>query len=257
MLEPSTSHPDSAAGDRRRWVPETRFGHWFLGTNIWVRYVVVVALNQLVGLLPAGTRAPRRILDAGCGPGVSLPLLDRHFRPESIVALDIDPAEIERSRRQSPLCSCRIELCQGDAARLELADASVDMVLCHQTLHHVVRQETVLREIYRVLAPGGTLLLAESCRDFIQSTPVRMLFRHPNEVQKTATEYQQLVRQVGFKFGPEHVATSTPFWTLPDWGLARKLFGRRNSEAEPTEVYLVAFKPDPTGASAPSPVTPN
>ena len=203
------SPPDSAAPERLRWVPETKFGHWFLGTNIWTRYVVEVALHELAGLLPAGARPPRRILDAGCGPGVSLPLLDRHFRPELIIALDIDPSEIERSRRQVPHCACQVELRRGDVAHLDLTDHSIDMVLCHQTLHHVVRQEAVLRELYRVLAPGGTLLLAESCRDFIRSAPVRLLFRHPNEVQKTAAGYQQLVRQVGFRFGPEHVVTTS------------------------------------------------
>ena len=229
--------------ERFRWVPETRFGHWFLGTNVWSRYVVEVALNDLANLLPPEARHPRRILDAGSGPGVSLPLLDRHFSPELIVALDIDPKEIERSRAQGKLCRSRVEVCLGDAACLDLPDGAADMVLCHQLLHHVVRQEEVLREFSRVLAPGGALLVAESCRDFIQSAPVRLLFRHPDEVQRTAAEYQQLVRNAGFIFGPEHVHTSTPFWSLPDWGFAQKLGWRRPLNAEPTELTLVAFKP--------------
>jgi SAM-dependent methyltransferase len=245
MPEASASAPrtQSAAPERLRWVPETKFGHWFLGTNVWSRYVVEVALQELADLLPENARRPRLILDAGCGPGVSLPLLDRLFQPEKILAIDIDPLEIARSQRQVPRCACRVDVQRGDVGRLDLADESVDLVLCHQTLHHVVRQTMVLQEFYRVLAPGGTLLLAESCRDFIRSTPVRLLFRHPNEVQKTASEYQDLVRRTGFTFGPEHVVTSTPFWSLPDWGLATRLGWRRRTAAEPTEIYLVAFKP--------------
>ncbi|GEM_PF-77422 len=229
--------------DRLRWVPETRFGRWFLGTNIWTRYVVEVALRDLVKLLPPAARHPKRIVDAGSGPGVSLPLLDRHFSPELIIGLDINPAEVLRSAAQAKHCRARVEVRRGDANALDLPDGSVDLVLCHQLLHHVVRQEIVLSEMYRVLAPGGTLLVSESCRDFILSTPVRLLFRHPNEVQRTAAEYQQLVRNAGFTFGPEQVKTSTPFWSLPDWGLRQKLGWRRPVNAEPTEVMLVAFKP--------------
>lgn len=240
-LEPPATRREP---DPRRWVPETRFGHWFLGTKVWTRYVVEVALAECVRLLPAAAQRPRHILDAGSGPGVALPLLDRHFRPALITALDIDPAEVRRSQAQAQHCSCRVEVRAGDAAHLPLADQSVDMVLCHQTLHHVVKQAEILREFYRVLAPGGTLLLAESCRAFIHSLPVHLLFRHPDEVQRSAGEYQQLVRDAGFEFGPEHVTTSTPFWTLLDWGLTRRLGWRRpRPEDQPTEVILVAFKP--------------
>jgi hypothetical protein len=39
-------------------VPEIRFGHWFLGTKVWTRYVVEVALKEFVRLLPASTLLP-------------------------------------------------------------------------------------------------------------------------------------------------------------------------------------------------------
>ncbi len=240
---PGAKSAKNTAHDRLRWVPETRFGRWFLGTNVWSRYVVEVALNDMFKLLPPEARHPRHIVDAGSGPGVSLPILDRLYSPESITGMDINPKEVVRSRAQAKNCRARMEVRRGDATAIDLPDGSVDMVLCHQLLHHVVQQEKVLSELYRVLAPGGTLLVAESCRDFIHSTPVQLFFRHPNEVQRTAAEYQQLVRAAGFNFGPEHVITSTPFWSLTDWGLRYKLGWPRPTNAEPREVTLVAFKP--------------
>jgi len=251
MNDASTSFAGRAIGpDTRRaptpslcWVPETRFGTWFLGTQIWSRYVVEVSLQQFARLLPSPLSRPRRVLDAGCGPGVSLPLLDRYFQPEAITALDIDPHEIERSRQQSRHCACRVELVRGDVARLEFPDESMDLILCHQTLHHVVAQEAVLREFHRVLVPGGVLLIAESCRSFILSTPVRALFRHPNEVQKSAAEYQQLLRDAGFAFTTENVDTSSPFWSLPDWGLRARLGWATKADVEPTQLAAVVFKP--------------
>lgn len=228
--------------DRSRWVPETRFGFWFLGTNVWSRYVVEVALNDLARLMPAGARKPRVLLDAGCGPGVSLPLLDRYFQPERIIGLDIDPKEVRRSSARAAQCRCAAEVRLGDVTRLDLADNSVDMVLCHQLLHHLVRQEQALREFFRVLAPGGALLVAESCREFILTAPVRLLFRHPNEKQQSPEGYQRLVRAAGFDLDAQSVKSSTPFWSQTDWGFTRKLGWRRASD-EDTEVVIAAIKP--------------
>lgn len=242
-VDPAAASATRGRGAPLRWVPETRFGKWFLGTDVWGRYVVKVAIEEFVHLLPETARHPRRILDAGCGPGISLVLLDEYFKPEEIVGLDADPHEIARSTHQVARCRCQAEIRRGDVGALEFADGSFDMVLCHQTLHHVVKQEATLREFYRVLAPGGTLLLAESCREFILSAPVRLLFRHPNGVQKSASEYQELVGAAGFKFEAKHVATSTPFWSKLDWGLWERLTGRELRRSEPTELTMVAFKP--------------
>lgn len=224
------------------FVPETRFGRWFLGTGVWQRYVVEAAVRQFLRLLPPAMPRPQTILDAGCGAGVSLRVLDQAFGPKQIVAIDVDPAEIERSAARVGACACKVKLAVADAASLEIEDGAVDFILCHQTLHHVVQQSAMLRELHRVLAPGGWLLLAESCRSFILSTPVRLLFRHPSESQKSAAEYQQMVREAGFAFGPEQVLTTTPFWSLPDWGLTERLGWRSSGSGEPTQVTLVATK---------------
>lgn len=222
------------------FVPETRFGTWFLGTNTWARYVVGEAMREFAGLMPANTRPVKRVLDIGSGPGVSLVLLDQMFHPEEIVAIEADPHEVKRSAQAARRCACRVDVRYGDAARTELPDGSMDLVLCHQVLHHVVRQEETLAELHRVLAPGGVLLLAESCRNFILSSSVQWLFRHPNHVQKSAAEYQALVRQAGFEFGPENVRTSVPYWSRADWGLLRKLGWRSARAEEPTQVNIAA-----------------
>lgn len=229
--------------ERLRWVPETKFGHWFLGTNVWTRYVVEVALAELAELLPTGARKPMRVLDVGCGPGVSLPMLEKHFAPEEIIGLDIDPAEIRRAQRQAERCRCRVQIWRGDAKAINLPDGSVDLVLCHQLLHHVVDQEAVLKELYRVLAPGGGVLVSESCREFIMTAPVRLLFRHPNGVQKSADEYVELVRAAGFVIEAGGVKKSRPFWSQPDGGLGERIGWREKGEGEPTEVSIAGLKP--------------
>jgi len=92
-----------------------------------------------------------------------------------------------------------------------------------------------------VLAPGGMLLLAESCEAFIKTWLVRLLFRHPPDVQKPAEGYLGLVRSAGFVFGDADVRISTPWWSLPDLGVTRRL-GLMRKPPVPTELLLVARK---------------
>ncbi len=231
------------ASDAQRWVPETRFGVWFQRTEIWLRYVLAPAVDEFGALLGPGDRRFRSILDVGCGEGLAFRLLEERFRPDVISGLDIDAQLIERARVAAERCSCRVEARAGDAAKLELPDASVDLVFCHQTLHHLCDQEGAIHEFHRVLEPGGVLLLAESCRRFTHSLPVRLLFRHPMELQKSAAEYLKLLRSAGFAFEPRDVGTPCPFWSQPDFGL-RELLGRPvRTPREPTLVQVAASHP--------------
>jgi SAM-dependent methyltransferase len=225
------------------WVRETRFGRWFLGTKIWRRYVLTEALDTLTGL--ARYRVPRGcyILDVGCGHGSAAPLLETRFLPRRITGLDIDPELIDRGKAlvDEAHLSVPIELRNGSATAIPLADGSADLVLCHQLLHHMVAQREALAEMHRVLRPGGLLLVAESCRNFIESKRVRLLFRHPAESQRNADGYVDLIRAAGFQVEERDIATESPWWSLPDLGLGRRLadLAPSNVGGEPTEVLIV------------------
>jgi len=241
--------PD-AAKPRPDWVPETAFGRWFLSTTIWRDYVLNPAVQQLAML--AGARFPleAHLLDLGCGAAASIPLLVKTFRPDHITALDIDPAALETARRKhgaaSDALGVRTTFTQASATRLPLSDASIDAVFCHQLLHHLYRQRAALREIRRVLRPGGLLMLAESCRPFIETLPVRLLFRHPKGVQREATDYARAVSQAGLSVQEDDVLTTRPWWSTYDLGVTERLVSLhdyRPIKARPTELLLVAQRP--------------
>lgn len=220
MIVESTPASDTAAG---AYVPETRFGLWFQRTDTWRRYVVSEAMAELRSLLPPATGGAGRLVDLGCGEGVAFEFLQREFGARSILGLDIDAASVQRARQQAARLPGGIEVQLADAARLPLASDSVDLVVCHQLLHHANDPGAVLRECRRVLAPGGWLLVAESCHEFLDWWPVRLLFRHPPRQQPTAEGYVSLVRDAGFHVDAGRVLTPAPFWSQRDLGLRQRL----------------------------------
>src|SRR5262245_39471452 len=186
------------------WVRETSFGTWFLGTKLWRHHVVRAALLDLQRLLGPRGRFPV-VVDVGCGGGRALRLLDILFRPDLLVGFDIDRAQLVRARAEAARCRAQVTLGVSNGMRLALQDRSVDLVFFHQTLHHLTDQVRAVREFHRVLRPGGRLVLSESCRRYIRSLPIRVLFRHPMEVQKSSGAYVALLRGAGFEVRPDAV----------------------------------------------------
>ena len=228
------------------YVEESRVGFWFLGTPTWEKRVVNVALDDLQKMMPAGGRYDT-VMDVGCGQGKALAPLQRRFQPRRLIGLDVDPEGLAASREEATRQGLKVELIESDCAATGLPDGSVDLVFCHQTLHHLARQEETLAEFMRVLRPGGMLLLAESTKAYIHSWVIRLFFRHPMHVQRTAEGYLALLRGAGFSFGPAQVSYPYLWWSrakdfgiLETWGIqAPPPPGQR----EETLVNVVAMKP--------------
>ena len=236
---------DAYTGSTRLFVPETRLGFWFLGTQTWESRVIRVALEDLVRLIPAGARPARPVvLDVGCGQGKSFKPLHEHFAPRRLIGIDFEQACLEKAVKQAASDGVEVELQRGDVSALALPDESVDVLFCHQTFHHLTRQREALGEFHRVLKPGGLLLFAESTRAYIESWIIRLLFSHPMEVQQTAEQYMTMVREAGFRFGPENTSFPYLWWSRSDLGAAEFWgFGvPRPGEREETLINLVATK---------------
>jgi ubiquinone/menaquinone biosynthesis C-methylase UbiE len=116
-----------------------------------------VSQKRIVMELLRGQRG--RLLEVGCGPGVMLPdLLAMGFEVHGI---DVS-AEMIRSAEQhmaSHALASRCRLRVGDAERLRYSDASFDAVLSMGVLEYLPDYATALREIARVLKPGGQAVL--------------------------------------------------------------------------------------------------
>ncbi|WP_457446758.1 class I SAM-dependent methyltransferase [Roseateles sp. P5_E4] len=224
------------------FVPETRFGLWFLSTVTWRVHVLGRALSDLQRMAPDAPRGGV-MLDIGTGQGHSLPEMAARFAPAQIHALDPEPDFEARCAAMVKACPVPVTLHAAHAERIPLPDASVDIVLCHQTLHHIVDQKAALAEAFRVLKPGGLLLLAESTRAYIHSWIIRLLFRHPMHVQRTADEFIALVLEAGFQVDADRISTPYLWWSRSDLGAREWLGLGQPKNREETLLNAVARKP--------------
>lgn len=151
-------------------------------------------------LIASGAQSGDRVLDIGCGPGYFARMLAQTVGPKgSVVGIDAAPEMIDYARRKAgSLPNCRFE--SGAAESLAFPDASYDVVVSSLMMHHIpdeLRLQAV-REMRRVLRPGGTLLLA----DF--TIPERggwhliaSITRH-GEMQRRVSPLEPLVAEANF-----------------------------------------------------------
>jgi SAM-dependent methyltransferase len=111
----------------------------------------------LAELLAAPVPEDALALDAGCGAGRNLPALaTAGYR---VLAIDRHPGMLEQARRHT---GPRTAFVEADITSLPLGDRRATLVVCHGVLHNLHHRDglaTALRELYRVLVPGGTLSL--------------------------------------------------------------------------------------------------
>lgn len=103
------------------------------------------------------------IVDLGAGEGVLGQLLARRAR--SVVCVDNAPKMVEFGSdlaKRHGITNLRYKL--GDIEAVPLPDASVDLALLSQALHHAIHPEKALAEAVRILRPGGTLLVLDLCQ---------------------------------------------------------------------------------------------
>lgn len=113
------------------------------------------------GRLWAASQALGDVLEIAVGTGRNLP----HYRPElRITGQDISPAMLQIARGRAQALSREIDLSAGDAQDLAFADERFDSVVSTLALCTIPDERRALTEVWRVLRPGGRLILLEHVR---------------------------------------------------------------------------------------------
>ncbi len=149
---------------------------------------------------PAALQPGQRVLDIGCGSGALTDAVARRVGPTgSVLGIDPAPEMVEFCRgRAAP--STRFEVMSAE--HLALEDASFDVVVSMAALHHigVDQRAEAVGEIFRVLRPGGLVMIADfSFRPGSHTARVIGLLTGPGTHRDNLDEAVVLVRQAGFR----------------------------------------------------------
>jgi ubiquinone/menaquinone biosynthesis C-methylase UbiE len=166
----------------------------------------VRALLQRWHDLPAllrlgGSIEGARVLEVGCGRGEGIRLLLERGAAR-VDAFDLDPDMVRRAReRLSTVEPGRFGLQVGDVTAVPFGDGSFDAVFDFGILHHVPGWSDALREVRRVLVPGGRFLFYEPTRRFLDGWIARTFTVHPDEGRFTPAEFRAALGGAGLDVG--------------------------------------------------------
>ena len=103
--------------------------------------------------------ASGRVLEVGVGSGLNFPLYGKQV--EIVFGIDPSPRLLAIARQRAAIAGVRTELMQGSATAIPLADSTLDTVVMTWALCSIPDPLVALREMRRVLKPGGRLLFVE------------------------------------------------------------------------------------------------
>ncbi len=132
-----------------------------------------------------------KILSVGCGPGVFLKEIAERWHDIEVVGVDKSPARIEQAKqRLSGVANARA--CIGDAMELPFESNQFDLVFCRFLLEYLPDKLLAVREMSRVCAPGGKILL--------QDLDGQLLWHFPEdpELQRTTERVVNALKNTGF-----------------------------------------------------------
>jgi len=135
-------------------------------------------------------KAGQRILDLGCGTGTLAIELKRAHPQVEVVGLDPDPKALARAKHKAERAAVTPRFQQGYSDALPFPDSSLDHVFSSFVFHHLepeTRQAT-LREVRRVLKPGGSLHLVDFLRAESGDHSLRRLFQSHARLQDNSEE---------------------------------------------------------------------
>ena len=154
-----------------------------------------------------------KILEIGCGRGVGTEIIFERFRASEVHAFDLDPQMIRIARKRlARFGSEKLKLYVGDAEKIEAEDDSYDAVFDFAIVHHIPVWQNSVREIARVLKPGGKFYFEEVTKQALDRWFYRTFLKHPAENRFTGEEFIGKLEKDGITVGE-----NKKYWFLNDF----------------------------------------
>jgi GT2 family glycosyltransferase/2-polyprenyl-3-methyl-5-hydroxy-6-metoxy-1,4-benzoquinol methylase len=168
----------------------------------------------------------KRVLDIACGEGYGSKILAAEAI--SVIGVDLDDASVQHAA--ATYTDTKIRFLRGDIVAIPLGDSSVDVVVSFETLEHLTDHQSMMREIRRVLSPGGVLVVSSPDKREYSDLPN---YKNPYHMRELyLSEFRALLN--------EHFAQ-------------HELYGQRVhyasflAPAEPRPVPFIGYREDETG----------
>lgn len=156
-----------------------------------------------------------KILEVGVGTGKNMPFYPAGAR---VTAIDLSPRMLDRARSRAKEVGCSADVCEMDVQELDYPDGSFDAVVSTFVFCSVPDPIAGLREIRRVLRPGGRLYMLEHVLS--QRRVLRQLMRLVNPLTVFFTgvnvnrETRRNLEVAGFEISRAEALWSDVFWLL-------------------------------------------
>jgi len=168
--QPSPGERAPARASRFKRQARTQFDRWAKRydrspLNFFLFGPAYLSIMREIASWRSGRDVPFSVLDVGCATATLAGLILRTDWPATVTGLDYSPSMCAAAVSKSRFDRRRAPVIAGDSEHLPFANASFDVVTCANSFHHYPHQQAVVREMRRVLRPGGLLVLVDGFRD--------------------------------------------------------------------------------------------
>lgn len=142
--------------------------------------------------------APARVLDVGCGTGALAQLVLEALPDVELDGVDLSAAMLDRARQR---LGRRAALHRADSEHLPFADETFDVAYCNDSFHHYPDPRRAAFEAWRVLRPGGVLVVGECWLPAPARTVMNAFMPYNNEGDVRIYSERELRDILGTWFG--------------------------------------------------------
>ena len=155
-----------------------------------------------------------RVLDVACGTGQLLEMLLKHPGDPELFGIDRVPAMLEVANHR---IGQRATLLEASAEELPFDQAAFQLVTCTNALHYFPDADGALREMRRVLAPSGNLVITDWCRNYATMKLLNRILprtRHAHVHTFSLSELEQKLDRCGLRMIGSSRKKIDWFWGL-------------------------------------------